>query len=399
MKKYEDGQATQLAQGEFFKYDFENVELPGKEYIDTLNNTSIFSDALIETIKKSGFNGDCKDKNQLISYVLNKCKTENIILSRQNIMNWLSGGMPASSSVGRENVYKLCFALGMNEQQTGEFFLKAYLERPFNYKNIAEAVYYFCLKNNLKYSDAIAWIDTIEAMPHTETESTDEATENIGKVIDSLRDEKALIKYLSENKSSFSNQNKTATEEIKRLIERCMTLAEQEHQKTSPHENLISVKNTDELLGVIYGYSARATEGFEEKKGKMIPKAVYRESISESSFPELIKRNFPQRQQFENILKGKASFDAIRKALIMLNFYYFFAEALISGVDTEDGLFDEFTDEMNEVLLKCGYVQLYWRNPYDWMVGYCACAQNPLSELRSLIDEYYLSDESIYEDR
>lgn len=398
MKKYQDGQATQLAEGEFFKYDFENIELPGKAYIDTLNSTSIFSEAMIAATKNAGFNGDSDDKNQLASYVLNKCKTENIAISRQNIMNWLSGGMPASSSVGRENVYKLCFALGMNEQQTGEFFLKAYLERPFNYKNITEAVYYFCLKNNLKYSDAVALIDTVKAMPCTETESRDEVTENIGNVIDSLRDEKALIKYLTENQSAFSNENKTATDEINRLLEKCKSFAEKEHQLTFPHEEPITVKNTDELLNIIYGYSARATEGVEGKKGKLTPKAVYRESISESSFPELIKRNFPQRQQFENILKGKASFDVIRKALIMLNFYHFFAEALISGVDTEDGLFDEFTDEMNEVLLKCGYVQLYWRNPYDWMIGYCACAQNPLSELRSLIDEYYLSDESIYED-
>ena len=40
MEKYEFDQATQLAEDEFFKYDFENIELPGKEYIDALNNAS-----------------------------------------------------------------------------------------------------------------------------------------------------------------------------------------------------------------------------------------------------------------------------------------------------------------------------------------------------------------------
>ncbi len=398
MERYEFDQATQLAEDEFFKYDFENIELPGKEYIDALNNASFFAEKLLDQIKKSGYDADPDDAGQLVSYVLSRCKSEGISISRQNITNWLSGGTPASSSAGRDNVYKLCFALGMNEKQTGEFFLKAYLERPYNYKNIAESVYYFCLKNGLGYSKATEILQKIEEIPLSENDSTIETTELVGRAVDAIRDERDLIKYLAENRASFSKQNKTATEKINQLLTECMELAEREYSITNPYEESISVTNVDELLNVIYGYSARATEGFEEKNGKSVPKAVYKESISESSFPELIRKNFPQRQQFENIGKNKASYDVIRKALVMLNFYHFFADATVSGADLESGLFDEFVIEINETLERCGYVQLYWRNPYDWMIGYCACSPSPLAELRDLIYEYYQGNDEIYQD-
>ena len=62
-------------------------------------------------------------------------------------------------------------------------------------------------------------------------------------------------------------------------------------------------------------------------------------------------------------------------------------------------LFDEFVDETNELLARCGYVQLYWRNPYDWMFGYCANAidsdEDPLDQFRMLIEELYLNKEGI----
>lgn len=106
----------------------------------------------------------------------------------------------------------------------------------------------------------------------------------------------------------------------------------------------------------------------------------------------MVKRNWPQREQFAQILEKKtASYDVIRRALIMLTFYDFTANATVNHA-LEHGIFDEFVDEMNTVLADCGYVQLYWRNPFDWMLGYCAMSPNPLDTFRELIEEYYLSD-------
>ena len=117
----------------------------------------------------------------------------------------------------------------------------------------------------------------------------------------------------------------------------------------------------------------------------------------------MIKHNWPQSKQFSDILNRKAKYDAIRRALIILTFYDFMANALIHKEELhikdnhiwEYNLFDEFVNEMNGVLDQCGYAQLYWRNPFDWIIGYCAKSLNPLGTLRDLIDEYYLSDSEV----
>lgn len=395
---YSDGEKTQLAFDELFSLDYEPEALPAKEYMDSLNDLKLFSERIIKRIRILGYDGE-EEVNKIVAYILKRCENEKIQISRQNITNWLTKGFPSSSEHGRENVYRLCFALQMNAEETKEFFLKAYLERPFNFKNLHESVYYYCLKHAKTYQEALQIISRIEGIPVRENIYADDVTEEIGRAIDRVKNEEELINYLVENRSGFTVQNQTATEQIKQLLDKCLEFLVEDKELVLPKQNRNGkkIKNIDELLTVMYGYSARATCGYEEKNGKRIPKSVYIKSISESAFPELIRRNFPQRQQFENILKGKATSDVIRKALIMLTFFHYFADAMIRGENVEAGFFDEFTDELNYRLATCGYVQLYWRNPYDWMIGCCACALNPLDELRKFIEVYYLERDNVHQ--
>ena len=217
-----------------------------------------------------------------------------------------------------------------------------------------------------------------------ENSHADEITAVIGTRLQEINDEAELVRYIYENRAGFDEQNKTAFEKIEELKKNCMEIAPKEHaiNINNAHEE-ITVTTIDELLSVIYGYSARATE-----KGK----AVYKESISKSKFPKLVKKNWPLREQFAQILEKKnASYDVIRRALIMLAFYDFAANATVAKA-LECGIFDELIAEINTILAECGYVQLYWKNPFDWMIGYCAVSPNPLGTLRDLIEEYYLND-------
>ena len=381
-----DNQATEFVYGKFFEYDFDTNELPAKEDIEKFASISNFSDYVFIHAMRCGYSGDASDTTALVTFVSNKCKEANVGISRQTLANWLTKGLPANTASGRENVYRLCFALEMNAVQTLEFFLKAYLERPFNYKDIHEAVYFFCLNNGKNYSDAQRIISAIESEQVKENPYADNITEQIGMRIQEFATEDELLRYIAENRSGFIIQNQTATDRINQLVESCKAIAPKEYAISYSDEKEISVSNIDELLNVIYGYSARAT---------IDAKPVYKKSISKSNFPDLIKRNWPQREQFAQILEKKtASYDVIRRALIMLTFYDFAANATVSDA-LEYGIFDEFTDEMNTVLAECGYVQLYWRNPFDWMIGYCAMSLNPLETLRNLIEEYYLSDSTV----
>ena len=389
MNELDKVNATRLVESRYFEYDFESDPFPGKEDMDALDSVFLFFEYTLKYATACGYSGE-EDTSKLASFLSEKCKEAQVNISRQTLVNWLTKGLPANTVAGRENVYRLCFALRLDANQTKVFFLKAYLERPFNYKNIHEAVYFFCLNNGENYLTAQELIAEIEAAPLKVNPNADCITEQIGSKLSEIKSADELKRYMIENLSGFVEQNKTATEKIDSLVDSCKKVAPKEFAITYPHEKEITVSNVDELLNVIYDYAARATEN---------SKPIYKKSISKSNFPELIKRNWPQREQFAQILEKKtASYDVIRRALIMLTFYDFAANATVNHA-LEYGIFDEFTDEMNTVLAECGYVQLYWRNPFDWMIGYCAMSPNPLMTLRSLIDEYYLSDPSIFEER
>lgn len=383
---FEDGTETQAAVDVLYDWDFENDFLPGEEYIRQFDNNRYFRDAVLLRAAVLGYDGQTDD--ELSSFLMQRCKQAGVGLSRQTVTNWITQSAPTGSAVGRENVYQLCFALSMNEKQAAEFFLKAFLEKPFHFKDIRECVYFFCLKNGLSYSEAQNILDRIEQYELQEEPISEDNTAKIGEAVDAFRSEDRLIAYIAENKATFSRQSKTAMERFQSLLTSCYEIAAEERLLFDDDmPKGVQVKTPDALLSVIYGFSARKTEV--DKNG--VRHKVLQKSISKSNFPKAIKTNFPQRQQIENILKGKSSYDAMRKALIVLEFYSFYGDAFVKKADAYD-LFDEFTVELNNLLGECGYVQMYWRNPFDWMIGYCAFSGHPLEEFRDLIDVFYLDE-------
>ena len=388
MKHIADNYYTQMVENAFAEFEFDHSDVPGKEYIESLDTVTTFYDYTYVYAQKNGFDGDKSDADALAKFIFALGNERNAPLSSLNtVKNWLKKAPPSGNQTGRENVYTLCFALGLNAKETKEFFLKAYLERPFNYKNTHEAVYFFCLNNGLSYTKAREIIEKIEGSAEIINPDAEKVTEQVGYALSQIKAEDDAVEYLVNNRCGFAIQNQTATEKIKVLIKECQELATKEFALDSylDDKDNLAVTTIDELLDAIYGCSLRGKNG----------KSKLSISISDSKFPERIKKNFPQRQQFENILTGKASFDVIRKALILLNFYHFFADAYISTQnDYSKYWFDEFVDETNALLAECGHVQLYWRNPYDWMFGYCAYSldlgEYPVDQLRLLIEEFYL---------
>lgn len=389
--KFTNREATQMVESALDDLDYDldyDLNFPGRKWIESLDEVKTFYEYVYFYAHKKGFKGEESDADGLAKFVFECGNERNATLSSLNTLkNWLKKAPPSGSQQGREKVYALCFALGLDASKTEEFFLKAYLERPFNYKNINEAVYFFCLKNKLPYSKAKEMIQKIEAKPDVENKDAEQVTEQVGLAISKMNSEDELIKYLVENRSAFEKQNQTAKAKIKELYEECKELAK-EHAEKYPGQLHIEgeIQNIDNLLEAITGYNARATYNGEK---------VYKTSISKSKLPAAVRKNFPQREQFKQIEKDEASFDVIRKFLIMLKFYHFFANALIEKAEEleKNSFFREFVDETNEMLAKCGYVQLYLRNPYDAVFAYCAYgAANPLDEFKNVIYEFYLSD-------
>ena len=203
--KYIDGEDTMLAKEVFLSFDYINYDVPALEYMQKFDDFRLFRDAVLSRAKELGFDGE--DDKSRISFLFNLCKKANVEISRQTITNWLIKGAPSGDVRCRENVYKLCFALKFDEKSTEKFFIKAYLEKPFNYKSINESVFYYCFKNGLSYDDAKRIITQIENTPNVDNPFPDSDTIMIGSVIESIKTEKALVNYLVENRVGFKKQN------------------------------------------------------------------------------------------------------------------------------------------------------------------------------------------------
>lgn len=395
--------ATEIA---YFNMDSD--EEFGENYIETLDNVTVFQDEIKKNLKCAGFLGDMNNTEEIVDFICVCCekellddfdnpndKSRSVKLNKKTLTRWfVNNNIPEINTVSREIMFKLCFALKMNEEATKSFLNKGCLERSFNFKNIKEAVYYFCLKNGINFETAKKIISKVEKSNMVQNPDADNETIAIAQQIKKIQNEKELIDYLICNKCGFINSNSTAYNLINNeLLPECMSLATKElkflNAQTSQQYKTEEIDNIDKLLSVIYGYDARATVDKEK---------VYKHSISDktsSKFPKLIKENFPQREQFKNISKCQASDSVVKKALIMLSFYEFFTKAYLDNNESMNSdLCDEFIDEMNATLELCGYVQLYFRNPYDWMIGHCAkyaCdGGNPVYRLRDLIDSFYL---------
>ncbi len=398
--RFSDGELTQCAFESTYDIDYSAEEIldRGVSYIQTIADSNFFLDRLKIYIrnneKKLDFKGNVDDINEIYKFVEAGYKNAGMIrkgkepnsYNMSSVKDWISNKRMPS----REKAIRFCFALQMNVKDAEEFLLKGCLIKPFNFKSIPEDVYYFCLNKNKNYQDALRIISKIDSMEeNSDNQYPDRDTAIIREKITHIEDEEELIKYIHDNKKGFKKQSVKALETLKELLKDTANYAEWERENFYMEEyipQISSEKDINPIMNVILGYHARSIRKGENE---------YTKSITESNFPSLIKKDFPQAQQLGKLLKAnKPSEEGLRKCIILFTFYRFFIERKFKN---EEGIyFDEFIACLDKILCDCGYIEMYLRNPYDWMFAYCAGANEPLDEFRELVSYFYLDDDSVY---
>ena len=250
--------------------------------------------------------------------------------------------------------------------------------RPFNLKKVDEAAYYFCLNNGRNYDEAVELIKNVENLPNVSSSENIE-TRLMEISLSDITTEEDFLSYMKNHRYDKKEQHQTVSNEINSLIEDC--------------KNLVGVKSNDALLEQILGYNERNVIVYDEESGK---DKVF--GISKSELPDAIKTNFPRPINFSQIKNREAKDDTYRKMLMILCFfkYYFNLKnsLLKSGVSEKymdlSENFDEFEVTIDQLLEKCGYVQVYWRNPFDRFILLCAKQSDPLEELKAILEINYL---------
>lgn len=260
--------------------------------------------------------------------------------------------------------YDLCYALEMDFQQTAVFFQKHYLTMPFNVKSSVDAVFMYALYHKKPYSEVTELLRKSKCFVSQENAHT--STSQILAMILDIDDAEKFLRYLSEHCYDNEQQFQLARSIISDEIELVHTiLLRYEADRVLSPERLNSM-TIEALLG--YKYQSGS------KKSK------------DSKLPKRFTESLPNDVTLGKIVNGDvASYDLLRKTLMLLKFYNFYYEVDNSDPNTIGGNLMDFYEELNGVLISCGFAQLYVRHPFDCLLLYCANSYDPIDTLYCVI--------------
>ena len=234
-----------------------------------------------------------------------------------------------------------------------------------------------------------------------------------------------MIDFLTYNKDNFSSWNHTAYIEIKNRVNELLPSDEGKKEidnikRTIKRNNniysitkdLSSKKEWGLLMQEFFSNISSIDDlqdisGLPVKSQKFIIRRILSfnskaTKIDTVSIPYIVKNNFPSIKTLSDLLafekiRNSKSYDAIRKLIILLNFYIFWVRIDLGYVEdikefSHEELYDTFVEELNYTLHRCGYGPLYPGNPYDWLFMFVSLKQKPLKYFRYFIEEISLDD-------
>lgn len=373
------------------------------EYLNNPENFRSFSSGLTELICKYGYEGSLDDPDAKSRFLLSKLSLMGISITKPTISSWFRDKhRPSFSSESRKHMYRVCFALSASLEDIKWFFGHVYFDKAFNCHTLEEAVYYYCFSHQLPYCHAQNLISMIQAFPEPEAASDTKSvfTKYIVQQIDHCTTDEELLSFFKENKHIFNQWNITA----KQYIAEFNTLI---RGKKSDKTMIDAFRSGKSFLTkdfshcglVIQEYLLSAADGrLDYISGKSIDSVDFMlERIitfssglhKQTQIPLTVRRNFPSKKTFSDILNNaehSTSYDSIRKCLVLLKFYHFWATLLLHpDLISDNNYFDIFCDETNALLTECGYEELFAGNPYDWLFLWASTSKEPLDALRRAI--------------
>lgn len=361
---------TQNLENELYA-SWESVDQAEDDYralLDYLNSPNFrsFGEGL-ETIIKMKMPLDSTETP--ISYLKRQYDEKGIKVNRNTLTNWFDRGRrPKKGNDDRRRMFKLAFALELSPEETADLFHRVYLDRGFNKRNYQELIYYHCLQNHRTWQDAERLIEKVFFDDSMYCDQT-VYTSVIGKETERLVSDDELIEYINSHQHNFKLNNVMAQRVAKQYLEQAC----QEAQKEAENEQLDSFSNKDRS-SVNFMYEVVTGQGITGSKGT---KTIFKNA----ELPQEIKSCFPQPAVFSEKVP---TFEELRKMIVFLFSYWFWRNIEEKNVGN---CFDEYTDELDNLLTECGFSKLYFGNPFDWMFLFCTNMDYPLDAFRGLLAE------------
>ncbi len=387
-----------------------------------------FDMALTAFIAAHGYTEDSSDVTAKAQFLRKKFKAADIKPPR-DFKEWFS----PNKKISRKTAFQICFAFHLDVDQTNDFFRCVLLERGFDCHTITEAVYYFCLRNALSYTQAQEMIDQIP-IPKKAKTLPDCDILYTGTILDGLNsidDKEALIQYIKEQIDDFRYNNATAIKYIQDLwaeISKPGGLATQEgsiiarthnqfedrrkkgaadtrsaevisaeihhqDQKVKPYDYVIA--DSDASTWIIFSQILGLANYQETEYAVKYDRSLTSVLSENRLMPMKADYCFPSRQSIDKLVRGDLVGDdeIVRKMLIFLVFYSYWAKLIIHKNDAfysaRSSDSERCLDTINARLLSAGYPELYAGNPYDWLFLWSLNDEHPLEAFRTYMGEVF----------
>ncbi len=338
-------------------------------------------------LQQHGYQGKIDDTMARNAYIRKRFKDADIPLMRDTDQ-WFS--RPAFMS--REAAFRMCFAFSLGLDGSEDFFRRVCLSRGFDCHRMKEAVYYFCLKKNLSWQSAQDIYKQVHEPKETEAGGEVMYTGSILAILNQINTPNELIDWLNANASAFGVHHVTAIHMLENLWHRieCLAYEEGKQIETGTGDDAPVTAGKEDSIWNIYaqimGLDQLQAKKFAEtrslKKCLLDNRVMHREA----------EDAFPDREGIQKVLDHRPMSDKrVRKLLILLTFYAFWAEASVKN-ETDDHDSMRCFCQLNQSLLDAGFPALYYGNPYDWIFLWCLKQENPLAEFRYYMQEVLAVD-------
>lgn len=327
-----------------------------------LDSAPIFADGLAKRLTELGIACTKDDTDIMLAEVKRRFKQ---LLGKdcpKAVTNWIKGTPPGVTN--RCNQYDLCYALEMNEQQVHIFFEKYYLTIPFNVKSRIDAVYFYCFVHQKPYSAVKKMLNASSGFVPQENAHTH--TLQIARTIRETDDDDKFMTYLSthcyNNEQQFQLARSLINDDIKAIKEKLTSDSSNDVHKGRENSSVI-----DELLGYRYQRDNK------KRNNTNLPKRFTESLIKDVTLGKIIRGE-------------EVTYETLRKALMLFRFYRFYSEAPNTDKNSIFNNLLDFYDELNILLIQCGFARIYERHPFDCLLLYCANTDDPVIAMHTLND-------------
>ena len=382
--KYTEYLYNEICFGEPLNAESAEDVINGIEKARKLENQSVFLEGLSARLNQLGISCTPKDTEIMLAEVKKRYKT---LLGKncpRTVQEWCRETVP--SVTNRQNNYELCYALEMDFQQTSVFFQKNYLTLPFIVKSKTDAVFMYCLYYKKPYSAVIELLERSKGFVSQKNAHT--STNQIRMAILETDDDEKFLRYLSEHCYDNEQQFQVAREIIKSEIEiikdeimaKSFSVKKSRAEIEEDKKEGIYYKNDPPILRNRLGsLTIENLLGYNYQNKN--------DRIRNTELPKRFTESLPNDVTLGKILNdGVASYDLLRKTLMLVKFYNFYSQAENSDCYTIGGNLMDFYEELDAVLDSCGFAQIYLRHPFDCLLMYCANSNYPVDTLHCVIE-------------